>query len=58
MGGTLEDAFVSCIVLEKACKAFIEAEFLGGAKSINIFEAHLMHKFYLLKYSKENKNNR
>ncbi|MBI1321255.1 MAG: class II aldolase/adducin family protein [Candidatus Hydrogenedens sp.] len=58
VGPTLEDAFVACVVLEKACKAFIEAEFLGGAKSINIFEAHLMHQFYLRKYSKEAQKNR
>ena len=57
-GATLDDAFVACIVLEKACKAFIEAEFLGGAKSINIFEAHLMHQFYLRKYSKEKVKNK
>jgi L-fuculose-phosphate aldolase len=58
VGRTIDDAFVSCIVLEKACKAFIEAEFLGGAKSINIFEAHLMHQFYLRKYSKQKTENR
>lgn len=58
VGATLDDAFVACIVLEKACKAFIEAEFLGGAKSINIFEAHLMHQFYLRKYAKQDKKNR
>ncbi len=52
IGRDLKEAFVVCQVLEKACKAFIEAEFLGGAKSINIFEAHLMHQFYLRKYSK------
>lgn len=58
VGEDLEDAFVACLVLEKACKAFIEAEFLGGAKSINIFEAHIMHQFYLRKYSKKDKTNR
>jgi L-fuculose-phosphate aldolase len=58
VGATLDDAFVACIVLEKACKAFIEAEFLGGAKTINIFEAHLMHQFYLRKYAKQNVKNR
>jgi L-fuculose-phosphate aldolase len=57
-GATMDDAFVACVVLEKACKAFIEAEFLGGAKSINIFEAHLMHQFYLRKYSKEKVKNK
>lgn len=58
VGRTLDDAFVACIVLEKTCKAFIEAQFLGGAKSINIFEAHLMHQYFLLKYSKQNAKNR
>ncbi len=52
LGRTLDETLTCCQVLEKACKAFIEAEFLGGAKSINIFEAHLMHQIYLKKYSK------
>jgi L-fuculose-phosphate aldolase len=55
IGRDMEEAFVVCQVLEKACKAFIEAEFLGGAKGINKFEAHLMHQFYLRKYSKQKK---
>lgn len=55
IGSDLEEAFTACIIMEKACKAFIEAEFLGGAKSINKFEAHLMHQFYLRKYSKQRK---
>ena len=58
VGRNLEEAFVVCQVLEKACKAFIEAEFLGGAKSINKFEASLMHQFYLRKYSAKAKKNR
>lgn len=58
VGRTMDDAFVACQVLEKACKAFIEGEFLGGAKHINIFEAHLMHQFYLRKYAKEKDRNR
>ncbi len=51
-GRDLSEAFVVCQVLEKACKAFIEAEFLGGAKHINKFEAWAMHQIYLKKYSK------
>ncbi len=51
IGRDMDEAFVVCQVLEKACKAFIEAEFLGGAKSINKFEAVLMHQIYLKKYS-------
>ena len=58
IGRDIEEAFVVCQVLEKACKAFIEAEFLGGAKGINVFEAHLMNQFYLRKYSAMAKKNR
>lgn len=52
LGRDLDEAFVACEVLEKGCKAFIEAEFLGGAKSISKFESRIMHKVYLKKYSK------
>jgi len=58
IGRDLEEAFVACQVLEKACKAFIEAEFLGGAKSIGKFDAVLMHQFYLRKYSYNLKKNK
>ena len=58
VGRDMDEAFVVCQVLEKACKAFIEAEFLGGAKSINKFEAYLMHQFYIRKYSKLAKDNK
>ena len=58
IGRDMDEAFVVCQILEKACKAFIEAEFLGGAKSINKFEAYLMHQVYLKKYSVQDKNNR
>jgi len=51
VGRDIDEAFVACQVLEKGCKAFIEAEFLGGAKGINKFEAWAMHQFYLKKYS-------
>lgn len=58
IGRDIEEAFVVCQVLEKGCKAFIEAEFLGGAKGINKFEAYLMHQIYLKKYSEQDKKNR
>jgi L-fuculose-phosphate aldolase len=58
VGRDLEEAFVVCQVLEKACKAFIEAEFLGGAKHINTFEARRMHRLYIKKYSREAEKNR
>ncbi len=58
IGRDIDEAFVVCQVLEKACKAFIEAEFLGGAKAINKVEAWMMHRFYLKKYSKQEKTNK
>src|SRR5512137_1701976 len=58
IGRDLDEAFVVCQILEKACKAFIEAEFLGGAKSINRVEAFLMHQVYLRKYSALKEENR
>lgn len=57
-GRDLDEAFVVCQVLEKGCKAFIEAEFLGGAKHINKFEARIMHQMYLSKYSKMAEKNK
>ena len=53
LGRSLDEAYTCCQVLEKGCKAFIEAEFLGGAKGINKFEAYVMHQVYLRKYSKQ-----
>jgi L-fuculose-phosphate aldolase len=55
IGRDMKEAFTVCDVLEKACKAFIEAEFLGGAKGINKFEAYIMHQYYLRKYSRQKK---
>jgi L-fuculose-phosphate aldolase len=52
VGRDMEEAFVVCQILEKACRAFIEAEFLGGAKSIDRADARTMHRYYLQKYSK------
>jgi L-fuculose-phosphate aldolase len=50
-GSTLDEAFMVCLTLEKACKAFIEAEFLGGTKSQQEFDTDLMHQYYLHKFS-------
>ena len=58
IGNNIEEAYVAAQLLEKASKAFTEAEYLDGAKSINKLEAWLMHKFYQLKYSKEAKKNK
>lgn len=58
IGRNLEEAFAVSEVLEKACKAFIEAEFLGGAKSISKISAAIMHQVYLKKYSRLEEKNR
>ncbi len=58
IGRTLDEAFVVSEVLEKACKAFIEAEFLGGARSISKVTASIIHQVYLKKYSKLEDENR
>ncbi|HUI69628.1 MAG TPA: class II aldolase/adducin family protein [Spirochaetia bacterium] len=53
LGRTIEEALLCARIVEKGCRAFIEAEFLGGAKGINKFEAALMHQVYLRKYSRQ-----
>ena len=58
LGRTMEEAIVAALVLEKTCKAFIQAEFIGGAKSINKIEAWMMHKVYLFMYSRKKEENK
>lgn len=53
LGRDLGEAFTCCQVLEKGCRAFIEAEFLGGAKPIKAVEAVIMHQYYLRKYARK-----
>ncbi len=52
VGPTMEDALLCARMVEKGCRAFIEASFLGGAKSVGTVSAWAMHQFYLKKYSK------
>lgn len=58
VGRDLDEAFVACQVLEKACRAFIESSFLGGAVPIKPVDAWLMHQVYLKKYSREKEKSR
>ncbi len=58
LGRTMEEAIIAALVLEKACKAFIQAEFIGGAKGINKVEAWMMHKVYLFMYSRKKEGNK
>lgn len=52
LGSSMDEAHAVCQVLEKGCKANIEASFIGGGKKINMVEANFMRLVYLLKYSK------
>ena len=53
LGRSMDEALTCARIVEKGCRAFVEAEFLGGAKAINGVEALLMHEVYLRKYSKK-----
>jgi L-ribulose-5-phosphate 4-epimerase len=58
MGRSLDEAYVSALVLEKAAKCFIDVTVLGSFKKINGFETRLMHFVYQKKYSKQNQANK
>jgi ribulose-5-phosphate 4-epimerase/fuculose-1-phosphate aldolase len=58
VGATVDEAYIAAQLLEKTSKAFIEAKWLGGAKSINRFEAWAMQMYFQFKYSREAKKNR
>jgi len=52
-GRSPDEAILCAQIVEKGCRAFIEAEFLGGATHIPRFEAVIMHEVYLRKYSRQ-----
>lgn len=52
-GSSLYDAHAVSMVMDKACKSFIETAFLGGGIKINTIESALMRFIYLKKYSKQ-----
>lgn len=54
-GRDADEAVLCAQIVEKGCRAFVEAEFLGGAKSLPVFEAAVMHQVYLKKYSRQRK---
>ena len=51
LGRTLDEAFTVSLVVEKACKAYIDAIPLGGAVPFTYDEALEMHKMYMETYS-------
>jgi L-fuculose-phosphate aldolase len=54
LGRSMNEALVCARIVEKGCRAFVESEFLGGARPLGRLEAKLMHEVYLRKYSKKN----
>lgn len=51
-GRSLAEALLCARMLEKGCRSFIEAEFLGGAVPLHPVEAWAMHQVFLYKYSR------
>jgi L-fuculose-phosphate aldolase len=58
VGRGMKEALLCARMVEKGCRVFIEAEFLGGAQPLAPLEAWAMHKVYLAKYSKQDKEAR
>jgi L-fuculose-phosphate aldolase len=52
LGRHLEEAFLCCQVLERACRTVVEAVLLGGARHLGFFTANIFHQYYLRRYSK------
>jgi len=57
-GRSLDEAYVSALVLEKSAKCYIDVIVLGGFKQIGGFHTRLMHFIYKKKYSKKNQANK
>lgn len=53
-GRSLDEAYVACLVLDKAAKCFIDTTVIGRYRKISLLEAKLMHFVYNRKYSRLN----
>ena len=53
LGRSIEEAFVTCQVVEKAARVFIDAQLLGGAVRLKDEDVAFMHKFFLEKYGQK-----
>ncbi|MDX1357229.1 MAG: class II aldolase/adducin family protein [Clostridia bacterium] len=51
IGRTLDEAFTVNMILEKACRAFIDSFAIGGAVPFTDEEAEELHKMYMETYS-------
>jgi L-fuculose-phosphate aldolase len=55
LGRDMEEALVSCRILEKSCQTFIESKLMGGGIPVSAMAAWIMHQYFLRKYSKQKK---
>ena len=53
-GKTLNEAFTSCLVIDKAAHTLIMSQAVGGCKPVGKIGAMLEHVVYMKKYSKTN----
>jgi L-fuculose-phosphate aldolase len=51
LGRTLDEAFTVSMIVEKACKCYIDSMIIGGAVAFTEEEALEMHKMYMETYS-------
>lgn len=51
LGRTLDEAFTVSMIVEKACKCYIDSMLIGGAVAFSEEEALEMHKMYMETYS-------
>lgn len=51
LGRTLDEAFTVSMIVEKACKCYIDSMVIGGAVAFTEEEALEMHKMYMETYS-------
>ncbi len=58
VGRSLDEAFVVAEILEKSAMAYLAARLLGSAYSIDKLTAENLHRIYLQKYSRLEKDNK
>lgn len=55
LGRDFNEALVTCEILEKSCRTYLESELMGGGVPVGAIEAWIMHQYFLRKYSRPNK---
>lgn len=55
LGRDFNEALVTCEILEKSCRTYLESELIGGGLPVGAVAAWVMHQYFLRKYSRRNK---